>query len=205
MKCLPAGPLPACRNHLLLACTECNQCAAWRLRDGKNGVSGTGSFGQTGLQETLGPYHMLPMQQSVLDGCSWEQWRGTPSRAGSRRLFGDAQGSCRVIIAVLRLAAAGQPEHEQLACNGSKILPADASAFGFPDQLAGCLGGVPQGSSHKEAILVDNLQLVDEAGKDALIQAVAAYPSMLFVLCCRCQLPGWLAEYGLASRAHDRA
>lgn len=130
---------------------------------------------------------------------------GTPSRAGFRRPFGDAQGSCRVIIAVLRLAAAGQPEHEQLACNGNEILPADASAFGFPDQLAGCLGGVPQGSSHKEAILVDNLQLVDEAGKDALIQAVAAYPSMLFVLCCRCPLPGWLAEYELASRAHDRA
>ena len=63
MKSLPAGPLPAFRNHLLLACTECNQCAPWRLRDGKNGVSGTGSFG-------------------------------------------DAQGSCRVIIAVLRLAAA---------------------------------------------------------------------------------------------------
>ena len=50
---------------------------------------------------------------------------------------------------------------------------------------------------HKEAILVDNLQLVDEAGKDALIQAVAAYPSMLFVLCGRCPLPGWLAEYEL--------
>lgn len=129
----------------------------------------------------------------------------TPSRAGSRRLFGDAQGSCRAIIAVLRLAAAGQPEHEQLACNGKEILPADASAFGFPDQLAGCLGGVPQGSSHKEAILVDNLQLVDEAGKDALIQAVAAYPSMFFVLCGRCPLPGWLAEYELAPRSHDRA
>lgn len=78
MKCLPAGPLPACRNHLLLACMECNQCAAWRLRDGKNGVSGTGSFGQIGLSETLGPYHMIPMQQSVLDGCSWEQWRRRP-------------------------------------------------------------------------------------------------------------------------------
>ena len=58
MKSLPAGPLPACRNHLLLACTECNQCAAWRLRDGKNGVSGIGSFGQIGLSETLGPYHI---------------------------------------------------------------------------------------------------------------------------------------------------
>lgn len=158
MKSLPAGPLPACRNHLLLACTECNQCAAWRLRDGKNGVSGIGSFG-------------------------------------------DAQGSRRVIIAVLRLAAAGQPAHDLLACNGYDILPADASAFGFPDQLAGCLGGVPQGSSHKEAILVDNLQLVDEAGMDALIQAAAAYPSVLFVLCGRRPLPGWLAEYELAPRA----
>lgn len=162
MKNLPAGPLPACRNHLLLACTECNQCAAWKLRVGKNVVSDTGSFG-------------------------------------------DAQGSCRIIIAVLRLAAAGKPAHELPACNGYEILPADASAFGFPDQLAGCLGGVPQGSSHKEAILVDNLQLVDEAGKDPLIQAVAAYPSMLFVLCGRCPLPGCLAEYELAPRAHDRA
>jgi hypothetical protein len=106
---------------------------------------------------------------------------------------------------VLRLAAAGQHAHELPACNGCEILPADASAFGFPDQLAGCLGGVPQGSMHKEAILNDNLQLVDEAGKDALIQAVAAYPSMLFVLCGRCPLPGWLAEYELAPRAHDRA
>ena len=158
MKSLPAGPLPAFRNHLLLACTECNQCAPWRLRDGKNGVSDTGSFG-------------------------------------------DAQGSCRIIIAVLRLAAAGQPAHELLACNGYEILPADASAFGFPGQIAGCLGGVPQGSSHKEAILNDNLQLVDEVGKDALIQAVAAYPSMLFVLCGRCPLGGWLAEYELAPRA----
>ena len=43
---------------------------------------------------------------------------------------------------------------------------------------------------HKEAILVDNLQLVAEAGKNSLIQAVAAYPSMLFVLCGRCPLPG---------------
>lgn len=58
---------------------------------------------------------------------------------------------------------------------------------------------------HKEAILNDNFQLVDEAGKDALIQAVAAYPSMLFVLCGRCPLPGWLAEHELATRAHDRA
>lgn len=106
---------------------------------------------------------------------------------------------------MLRLATAGQPAHEQLACNGYEILPTDASAFGFPDQLAGCLGGVPQGSSHKEAILVDNLQLVAEAGKDSLIQAVAAYPSMLFVLCGRRPLPGWLAEYEFAPRAHDRA
>lgn len=94
--------------------------------------------------------------------------------------------------------------HERLLQNGYDILPADASAFGFSDQLAGCLGGVPQGSSHKEAILVDNLQLVDEAGKDALIQAVAAYPSMLFVLCGRCPLPGRLDEYELAPRAYDR-
>lgn len=71
--------------------------------------------------------------------------------------------------------------------------------------FAGCLGGVPRGSMHKEAILVENLQLVDEAGKYALIQAVVAYPSMLFVLCGRCPLPGWLAEYELAPRAHDRA
>lgn len=91
MKCLPAGPLPAYRNHLLLACTECNQCAAWRLRDGKNGVSGTGSFGQIGLSETLGPYPMLPMQQSVLDGCSWEQWRRDPI-------------SCRISMALRRCA-----------------------------------------------------------------------------------------------------
>ncbi|RRF93204.1 MAG: hypothetical protein DUD31_06625 [Coriobacteriaceae bacterium] len=132
------------------------------MRDGKNGVSGIGSFG-------------------------------------------NAQGSCRAIIAGLRLAAAGQPAHELPACNCYEILPADTSAFGFPDQLAGCLGGVPQGSMHKEAILNDNLQLVDEAGKDALIQAVTAYPSMLFVLCGRCPLPGWLAEYELAPRAHDRA
>lgn len=54
---------------------------------------------------------------------------------------------------------------------------------------------------HKETILLDNLQLVDEAGKDALIQAAAAYPSMLFVLCGRRPLPGWLAEYELAPRA----
>lgn len=97
MKCLPAGPLPACRNHLLLACTECNQCAAWRLRDGKNGVSGTGSFGQIGLSETLGPYHMLPMQQSVLDGCSWEQWRRGPHLVqdldGSSAMRREAAGS----------------------------------------------------------------------------------------------------------------
>lgn len=95
--------------------------------------------------------------------------------------------------------------HELLLQNGYDILPTDASAFGFPDQLAGCLGGVPQGSSHKEAILNDNLQLVAEAGKNSLIKAVAAYPSMLFVLCGRCPLPGCLAEYELAPRAHDRA
>lgn len=121
-------------------------------------------------------------------------------------LFGDAAESCRNIMFS---APAGCRKtvcaHELLLRNGYDILPIDASAFGFPDQLAGCLGGVPQGSSRKEAILVDNLQLVDEAGKDALIQAVAAYPSMLFVLCGRCPLPGWLAEYELAPRAHDRA
>ncbi len=115
------------------------------------------------------------------------------------------RGSCRVIIAVLRLAAAGQHAHELLACNGYDILPTDTSAFGFPDQLAGCLGGVPQGTMHKEAILNDNLQLVAAAGKNSLIQAVAAYPSMLFVLCGRCPLLGCLAEYELAPRAHDRA
>lgn len=58
---------------------------------------------------------------------------------------------------------------------------------------------------HKEAILNDNLQLVAESGKNSPIQAVAAYPSMLFVLCGRCPLPGWLAGYVLASRVHDRA
>lgn len=47
---------------------------------------------------------------------------------------------------------------------------------------------MPQGSSHKEAILNDNLQLVAESGKNSPIQAVAAYPSMLFVLCGRCPL-----------------
>lgn len=35
---------------------------------------------------------------------------------------------------------------------------------------------MPQGSSHKEASLNDNLQLVDEAGKDALIQAGQPIP-----------------------------
>ena len=92
-------------------------------------------------------------------------------------------------------------DHELLLQNGYDILPTDASAFGFPDQLAGCLGGVPQGSSHKEAILNDNLQLVAESGKNSPIQAVAAYPSMLFVLCGRCPLLGCLAEYELAPRA----
>lgn len=114
-------------------------------------------------------------------------------------LFGDAQESCRIIMFSAPTGCGKTVcAHELLRRYGYDILPADASALDFQEQLAACLGGLPEGSSRKEAILVDNLQLIDDAGRDALVQAVCAYPSMLFVLCGRCPLPGWLAEYELA-------
>lgn len=46
---------------------------------------------------TLGPYHMLPMQQSVLDGCFWEQWRRGPILAQALAGYSNAEGViCRL-------------------------------------------------------------------------------------------------------------
>lgn len=132
----------------------------------------------------------------ALEVAGWQEWR--IGYRLFRRCAGKLPGHhCSAPAGCGKTVCA----HELLLQNGYDILPTDASAFGFPDQLAGCLGGVPQGSSHKEAILNDNLQLVAESGKNSPIQAVAAYPSMLFVLCGRCPLLGCLAEYELAPRA----
>ncbi|MCH3967038.1 MAG: LuxR C-terminal-related transcriptional regulator [Atopobiaceae bacterium] len=134
-------------------------------------------------------------------------------------LFGDAVEGCRIIMfsaptgcgksvqsrGLLRLY--GIPFVE---CHGSEADLAEhiESGIGRDGHAVSDRGettlppgdrGVRRGTCRRDAVLVDDLQLLaSPSDQRVLAELIATHPETLFVLCGRCPLPAWLSSFEAA-------
>jgi LuxR family maltose regulon positive regulatory protein len=132
-------------------------------------------------------------------------------------LFGDAVEGCRIIMFSAPTGCGKSVQSRELLrlygipfveCHGSEPDLAEhiergiggvSHAASDRGEETPPLGIVRRGSCHRDAVLVDDLQLLESpSDQRVLADLIAAHPETLFVLCGRCPLPAWLSSFEAA-------